>query len=191
MSRRLSGLPEKAARETVEQQRQRLAVQRKGAELRRPREFKASGHRRHPNLEDRCIRRHDELGLDRLLEDDVQHAVLQLDLEAVAVGERQQRMARGVERFIAFDAEFLFGEGHLASIKPLAGGSRLTLVEGGRPCGKKESVIGAFRRRRSGLSVCYWQSRSSSARSCNTRPERPALHFPYFPDTDILSPAAR
>ena len=86
---------EKLARQAFKQIRQRLAVQREGAELRRPREFKASRHRR-TRSPHRRVRRNHELGLNRLLEHEVQHPVLQLDFEAFAVGKRQQRVARRV-----------------------------------------------------------------------------------------------
>ena len=51
--------------------------------------------------------------LDRLLEHEVQHPVLQLDFEAFAVGQREKGVACSVQRLVALDAEFLFGEGHM------------------------------------------------------------------------------
>src|SRR5262249_55014708 len=113
-----SGGPfEKRAREAFEQLRQPLAVEREGTELRRPREFIASCHRRDPDLAHGCIWRHDEFRLARLLEDEVQHAVLELDFEALAVRQWQKRTACGVERFVALHAEFLLGDGRHGPIK--------------------------------------------------------------------------
>src|SRR5262245_49102769 len=103
---RSGGLAEKLLRQPAEQLRQRLAVQRKGAEVRCPREFKASRHRRHPDLSNRRIGRNHELRLRRLLEHEVEHPVLQLDLEALAVGERQQGVAGLMQRLIALYTEF-------------------------------------------------------------------------------------
>src|SRR3954452_6233273 len=92
--KRWSRLLEKRVGQAIEQRRQRLAVKCEGAGIGRPRELKASRHRRDPDLPYRRVGRDHELGLDRLLEDDVEHAVLQLDLEPFAVGERQQTVAR-------------------------------------------------------------------------------------------------
>src|SRR5207248_10668868 len=107
----LGGPSEKRAREPLEQLRQRLAVQREGAGLRRPREFIASGHGRHPDLAHGCIWRHHEFRLAGLLEHEVEHAVLQLDFEAFTVRQRQERTPRGFECFVALYAKFLFGDG--------------------------------------------------------------------------------
>ena len=83
---------EKLARQTVEQLDKRFAVQRRRRRLRRPRQLVAPRHRRHPDLPHRRVRRDDELRLARFFEHEVEHAVLQLDLEALLVGKRQQRL---------------------------------------------------------------------------------------------------
>src|SRR5258705_12188992 len=102
-----SGLSEKRARQSIEKVRQRLALERESAGVRRPRELIASCHGRHPDLAHRCVGRHDEFRLDRLLEYEIQHAVLELDLEAFGVRQRQERTPCGFERRIAFHSEFL------------------------------------------------------------------------------------
>src|ERR1700704_1594264 len=114
------------AREALEQLRKRLAVQRKRVGLGRPRKLVTLRHRRYPDLSDRSVRAHDEPGLGRLLEKQVQAAVRELDLEAGLVGERQKRVAGAFERFVALDAKILLGKSRHAPIKPLAGPIRLT-----------------------------------------------------------------
>src|SRR5256885_4445855 len=121
---------QKRAREAVEQLRQGLAFERERAHVRRPREFIASRHRRHPDLPNRSVRRDDELRLCRFLEHEVQHAILQLHFEAFAVRKRQERTPCGFERFITLYAEFLLGEGHDGVSKPLSGSPRLSKTGG-------------------------------------------------------------
>src|SRR5437773_6693581 len=97
-------------RQPLEQNRQRLAVERERAELRDPGQFVPPGHRRYPDLADRGVRRHDETLFGRFLEQQVERPLLQLDLEAFLIGKRHQRATRLLQGLVAFDAEFLFGQ---------------------------------------------------------------------------------
>ena len=61
-------------------------------------------------LSHRRIRTDDEFCGHGFLEDDLQHAVLKLDLEAFRVGEWQQRPLRAFERMIGLQTEVLLGQ---------------------------------------------------------------------------------
>src|SRR5215813_8406190 len=106
----MSALGEEFARQTLEHLRQRFVVERERAALARPRQLVASGHRRHPDLTDGGVGAHDEPRLGRLVEQQVERAVRELDLEAFPVGEWQQRTPRFLQRLVALDAEFLVRE---------------------------------------------------------------------------------
>src|SRR4030095_9241133 len=113
---------------------------------------------RDPYLADRRVRRDDELRFARLFEQQVEDAVLQLELETGLVGQRQQRSVGLVERLVAADAKLLLCEGSHRPVKPLPPPARLT--EG--KAGDRSCTNGHFPRRRSGWSACCspsWSSR--------------------------------
>ena len=76
------------------------------------------------------------LASDGLLEHQVQRAIGELDLEALLIGQRQQRAARLLERFVAPDTEILVGESHVLrrSGGRLLGARRDSFGARGRSC---------------------------------------------------------
>ena len=93
------------------------------------------------DLADGCIWRHHELRLAGLLEHEVQHAVLQLDLEALTVRQRQKRTPCGFERFVALYAKFLFRDDGHGPIKPSRGSSRLNIADCGLRIADSKEVL--------------------------------------------------
>jgi len=146
---------QKLAGEPAEQLRQRLAVEREGVELGRPWELEASRHRRHPDLPHRRIGRDDELGVGRLLEHQIEDAVLQLDFEALAVRQWQQRTPCGFQRGIAFHPEFLLADRGHGLIKPSTLPVRLTPQNRRQ---RLQCVNGVFQRLRNGWSAFFSSS---------------------------------
>ena len=68
--------------------------------------------RRDPDLPHGRVGTDDELRFDRLLEENLQHAVLKLDLEPFLVGEREERVLRALQRLVGLHAELLLGQVH-------------------------------------------------------------------------------
>src|SRR3989454_10919882 len=96
-----------------EQRIERFAIESERRRVDGPRELVAAGARRYPDLPHGRIRAHHELGLGRLLEQNLQHAVLQLDLELLLVRDWQERPARAFERIVCLHAKLLFRQvGH-------------------------------------------------------------------------------
>src|SRR3989454_12255783 len=93
-----------------EQRIERFAIEGERRRVGGPRELVAAGECRYPDLPDRRIRAHHELRLGRLLEQNLQHAVLQLDLELLLVRDREERLACPFECIVCLHAEFLFAE---------------------------------------------------------------------------------
>ena len=96
--------------ETLNEDGQGLAVQFEGAALGRPGELEAAHEGRHPDLPDRGVRAHDEPRFCWLLEEDVEDASLELDLELLAVGQVHQPALKRLEGLVGFCGELLVRE---------------------------------------------------------------------------------
>ena len=107
---RTLGVVEELANKPREERVERLAIELERRRGRRPRELVAARHRRNPHLPHGSVRTDNELGGRGLFEDDLQDAVLKLDLEAFLVGERQQRPLCAFQCMIRPQSEILFAQ---------------------------------------------------------------------------------